>query len=58
MMEAINKEGIKFSDMDTEKLIEKIADIEALKRDQNATLRTLDPSSRGSAFMNRPMMIW
>ncbi len=33
LMERVNKDGIKFADMDTEKLIERIGELEDLKRD-------------------------
>ena len=54
----MNKDGIKFSDMDTDKLIERIYSIEELKRNQNAKLRQLDPSSKKKKEMNRPQCIW
>ena len=57
-MENMNKDGIKFSEMDTEKLIERIAEIEELKRHRNAELRTLDPATKNKKDMNRPQMIW
>ena len=57
-MENMNKDGIKFSEMDTEKLIERIYAIEDLKRNQNAQLRQLDPNSKKKKEMNRPQCIW
>ena len=38
-METMNKEGIKFSEMDTEKLIERIGMIEDVRRESKAKLR-------------------
>ena len=58
LMENMNKDGIKFSDLDTEKLIERIYTIEELKRNQNTELRQLDPSSKYKKDMNRPQCIW
>ena len=57
-MESMNKDGIKYSDMNTEGLIARMAELEALKRDQNATLRTIDPISKNNKDMNRPLLIW
>ena len=35
-MESMNKDGLKFNEMDTKTLIEKMAEVEEIKRDQNA----------------------
>lgn len=58
LMENMNKDGIKFSEMDTEKLIERIYLVEDLKRNQNAQLRQLDPTTKHKKDMNRPQCIW
>jgi len=44
LMESMNKEGMRFVDLDTERLIKRIVAIEEVKRDQNAVLRKVDPS--------------
>lgn len=54
----MNKDGLKFNEMDTKTLIEKMAEVEEIKRDQNAQLRILDPTSKGNPDMNRPLVIW
>ena len=58
MMESMNKDGMKFADMETEKLIERIGMIEDLRRESKTKLRQIDPSSRTKANMNRPQQIW
>ena len=57
-MENMNKDGMKFEELDTTKLIERCASLEDQKRDQLAQLRVLDPTQRGKAEMNRPQVIW
>jgi len=56
--ERLNKGGLKFAEMDTEKLIENIAAIEELKRDQNAKLSKLDKIQKRKQDKQRPMQVW
>ena len=57
-MEQLNKDGIKFDEMNTEQLIEKIGMIEDLRRENTAHLRKIDPASNTKANRSRPKQIW
>ena len=56
--ERLNKGGLKFAEMDTEKLIENIASIVELKRDQNAKLSKLDKTQMRKQDKQRPLQVW
>ena len=58
MLESINKEGMKFADMDSAVLIKRMAEIEEMTRDQNLELQRLDPTSKNRPEFNRPRVIW
>ena len=57
MMENTNKDGMKYADMNTESLIERMAAVEDLKREQNRDLEKQDPTPRNRADSNRPQII-
>ena len=59
-MEAINSEGVKLSDLNTEKLIEKAAIIEEQQKQSEIELRALDPKATvmNKGKSSRPKAIW
>ena len=58
MLESMNKDGIKFADMDTAILIKRMAEIEEVTHDRNLELQRVDPTSRNRLEFNRPKVIW
>ena len=58
LLEQANKGGVKFSDLDTERLIQLVGQVEGFVRDKYSKLCKIDPTFKSRPETNRPRVIW
>ena len=58
LMEKMNKDGVKFRDLDAEQLIFRLSQVEEVKCEQNIKLCEIDSAAKHRADIFRPRLIW